>query len=348
MILLVGSTEPCSGKSAVALGLGLHLRERSVPISYFKPLATAFTSSSSGLCDEDSLFFGTTLGIAILPSLVFLDPRSVRRRLSGEDTVDYTAKLPRPDDAQSEGVLLVEAAGTPQEGALFGLTLLQLAERLPARALIVCRYRPDLVIDDLLSLQEKLGNRLMGVVLNDVPDDQMADVQSILVPFLEKRGMAILGVLPADQVLRSVSTGELARDLGADVLCCREHLGGMVESFNIGAMSVNAALKYFRRNTNKVVLTGGDRTDIQLAALETSTTCLILTGGLPPLPTTVARAEQLEIPILSVHHDTLGAVEIIKHSFSQARFREPLKVERMVRLLDRHYDFERFEALMGL
>lgn len=347
MILLVGSTEPCSGKSAVALGLGLHLRERGVPINYFKPLTTDFTTNGNGPRDEDSLFFSTSLGIATLPSLVFLDSRSVRRRLSGEDTVDYTAKLPRPDDAQVGGVLLVEAAGTPQEGALFGLTLLQLAEWLPARVLVVCRYRPDLVIDDLLSLQEKLGNRLMGVLLNDVPDEQIADVQSILVPFLEKRGMAVLGVLPADRVLRSVSVSELARDLAADVLCCREQLGGMIESFNIGAMSVNAALKYFRRNTNKVVLTGGDRTDIQLAALETSTTCLVLTGGLSPLPTTVARAEQLEVPILSVHHDTLGAAEIIKRSFSQARFREPLKVERIARLLDRHYDFERFKTLLG-
>ena len=36
----------------------------------------------------------------------------------------------------------------------------------------------------------------------------------------------------------------------------------------VGAMSVESALSYFRRKPNKAVITGGDRADIQLAALE--------------------------------------------------------------------------------
>jgi BioD-like phosphotransacetylase family protein len=39
----------------------------------------------------------------------------------------------------------------------------------------------------------------------------------------------------------------------------------------VGAMSAENALSYFRRKAHKVVITGGDRPDIQLAALETST-----------------------------------------------------------------------------
>ena len=46
------------------------------------------------------------------------------------------------------------------------------------------------------------------------------------------------------------------------------------------------------------VVTGADRTDIQLAALEASTQCLILTGLGDPLSQLIHRAEELEVPIL--------------------------------------------------
>jgi len=59
----------------------------------------------------------------------------------------------------------------------------------------------------------------------------------------------------------------------------------------VGAMNVDSALAHFRRQPNKAVITGGDRPDIQLAALETSTRCLILTGNLPPNPLIIGRAK---------------------------------------------------------
>ena len=65
----------------------------------------------------------------------------------------------------------------------------------------------------------------------------------------------------------------------------------------VGAMTADAALSRFRRSSNKAVITGGDRTDIQLAALETSTTCLILTGNLRPSPLVIKQAEEFGIAV---------------------------------------------------
>ena len=58
----------------------------------------------------------------------------------------------------------------------------------------------------------------------------------------------------------------------------------LIENFSIGAMNVEQALTYFRRIPRKAVITGGDRADIQLAALETDTVALVLTGNLFPAP----------------------------------------------------------------
>jgi len=95
------------------------------------------------------------------------------------------------------------------------------------------------------------------------------------------------------------------------------------------------------------VVTGGDRVEIQQAALETSTQCLILTGQLPPPPFILNRAEELEIPILSVDLDTLTTVEIIDRTFGQVRVHEPIKIECIRSLMNQHFDIERLLSQLG-
>ena len=96
------------------------------------------------------------------------------------------------------------------------------------------------------------------------------------------------------------------------------------------------------------VVTGGDRADIQLAALETSTQCLILTGHLAPQPFIVSRAEDLEIPILSVDLDTLTTVEIIDRAFGQVRLQETIKINCARELFGNHCEVDRLISLLGL
>ena len=72
------------------------------------------------------------------------------------------------------------------------------------------------------------------------------------------------------------SVGELAKHLGGEIVNCPERSEELVENLMLGALSVDSGLDYFRRKTNKAVIARGDRPDLQMAALETSTKCLIL------------------------------------------------------------------------
>jgi BioD-like phosphotransacetylase family protein len=144
-----------------------------------------------------------------------------------------------------------------------------------------------------------------------------------------------------------VSVGELVKQLNAEVLCRSDRLDLLVESLAIGAMNVNSAVKYFRKRRNMAVVTGGDRVEIQQAALETSTQCLILTGQLPPPAFILNRAEELEIPILSVDLDTLTTVEIIDRTFGQVRVHEPIKIECIRQLMSEHFDIDRLLSQLG-
>jgi len=348
--LLIGSTKAYSGKSAIALGMALGLRGKGLTVAYGKPLGTCFSSPGAGTEDEDVRFAVETLKLSEsqMPStLVYLDEETIHKRLRGEDKTDYRQPLAQYLQGSSGDLILLEGPANLEEGSLFDLSLAQVAEAIEASVLLVARPI-DLYVDDLLSAKRRLGSRLLGVVLNDVPSDKLESVTATVRPFLEAAGIPVLGMLPRSALLRSVSVKELVHQLKADVLCRKDRLDLMVETLTIGAMNVSSALKYFRKARNMAVVTGGDRTDIQLAALESSTQCLILTGHLPPSPLVIGRAEEMEIPVLSVDLDTLTTVEIIDSTFGNVRLHEPIKVECVTQLMAEHFDLEGLMASLGL
>ncbi|RUR83303.1 phosphotransacetylase family protein [Chlorogloeopsis fritschii PCC 9212] len=350
--LLIGSTEAYSGKSATVLGLYHLLQQQGLDITYGKPLGTCLSESSGSAVEEDVQFIAASLNLPenrVAPTLLALNEVTMQKRLCGEDTTDYRQSLAQKYLQMSVGnLVLLEGPGNLEEGSLYNLSLPQVAEVIDAAVLLVTRYQSLLSIESVLSAKQRLGKRLIGFVLNDVPAEQTQIFDTTIRPFLEQQGIPVLGILPRSDLLRSVSVRELVHQLNAEVLCRSDRLDLMVESLAIGAMNVNAAVKYFRKRRNMAVVTGGDRVEIQQAALETSTQCLILTGQLPPPSFILNRAEELEIPILSVDLDTLTTVEIVDKTFGQVRVHEPIKVHCIRQLMSEHFDIKRLLNLLDL
>ncbi|MEN9230306.1 MAG: phosphotransacetylase family protein [Thermostichus sp. DG02_5_bins_236] len=354
--LLIGSTEPFSGKSAAILGLAKHLQQEGMKITYGKPIGSCMTEDCSiegG--DPDMRFVAESLRLTIAqmpPMLLQLNGDSLLAQMKqnpGESAPDHPiAPLLDFVKGSPADLVLLEGPADLYEGELFGLSLAKMAQVLQAPVLLISRYHSPLAVDSILAAHIQLGSHLAGVLLNDVPQNQLQQVKTVIQPFLEEQGIPVLGVLPSHRILRSISVGELARQLEAEVLCCSDRLDLMVEDIAVGAMNVNSALKYFRKSEHKAVITGGDRTDIQLAALETSTLCLILTGKLPLDPRIQSRAEELEVPILSVDLDTFTTINRIERMFGQIRLHEEVKVRCIQELMSSNFDFSRLYAHLGL
>ncbi|MGK7936848.1 MAG: phosphotransacetylase family protein [Xenococcaceae cyanobacterium] len=349
--LLVGSTEAYSGKSATIVGLTHQLVQKGISVAYGKPLGTCLINDSTEIEEEDIGFLTTTLGLSsnqIKPPLLYLDRDTINQRLQGKNTTDYSVALQDYLQNTQEDLVLLEGPGNLSEGSLFHLSVPEIAEVVNASILLVSRYDSLLLVSSLLAAKKFLGDRLVGVVINDIPSSEIETVSSVVKPYLEEQSIPVLGMLPQDNLLHSVSVRELSTRLDAQVLCRRDRLDLMVESLSIGAMNVNSALEYFRQRNNMAVVTGGDRTDLQLAALETSTHCLILTGHTPPQQLILSRAEDLEIPVLSVDFDTLTTVEIVDRSFGKVPIHEPIKVNCIRDLIAQYFDLDRLMNYLGL
>jgi uncharacterized protein len=342
--ILICSLEPLSGKSGTVVGLAHLLRQKGLEISYGKPVGNCPGYVDQQLVDEDVEFIRQLLELSPeqlhLP-LIYTDLDSVAKRLQGEDKQDYITILAGYLERVNSDITLLEGPGTLWEGSVFQLSMREMAKTLHTSIVLVTRYHSLLLADSLLKAKQELNNHLLGVVISDIPADHWDEVQSILKPYLEGQGVEVLGLLPASKLLRSISVREIVHLLEAKVLCRPDRLDWMVESLAIGAMNVNAALEYFRKGQNMAVITGGDRTDLQLAALETSTTCLILTGSISPDPLILSRAEDLEVPILSVNLDTLTTVEIVDQAFGKIRLQEQVKVDCIRQLMQEHFQIDR-------
>ena len=348
--LLVGSLESYSGKSATVLGIAGQLKARGVDLAYGKPLAT-HPSEIKGKTIDDPAFIASVLGLPperIYPTIASLDEAAIERQLGGGSSIDPKEALQTyvPQEGAPD-VVLLEGPGTLDEGRLFGLSLEEMAATLEAGVVLVMPFNWQNLIGRALSARKQLGDRLLGIVVNNITADYVERFDRHYAPYLEAQGIPVLGQIPRSTLLRSISVAELVKRLDATVLCRPDRLDLMVESLRIGAMNVNSALKYFRKGQNMAIVTGGDRTDIQLAALETSTQCLILTGHLSPSELIISRAEELETPILAVDLDTLTTVEIIDNSFGKVPIEEEVKVQCISELMATHFDLDRLLERMS-
>ena len=348
--LIIASVEAYSGKSATILGAAYQLQNKGLTLSYTKPVGNYFHQEDAKLVEDDVQFIAKALNLSseqVGAPLVSLSESTIAQRTKTA-TEDYSQTLKYHVASFDSDLLLIEAPPTFAEGSLFNLSTQQMAETLAAPVLLVVRYHPLLMLDQSLAAQRRLGDALLGVVINDVPASAEPEMTDQIKPFLEARGLPVLGTLPESSLLHSVSVREMAEHLSAKVLCRHDRLDLMVERLTIGAMNVNSALKYFRKGQNLAVVTGGDRSDLQLAALETSAHCLILTGQVPPQDFILSRAETLEIPILAVEYDTLTTVQIAERTFQQVRIQEPIKVRLIQELMSQHFDFDRLSDQLGL
>jgi BioD-like phosphotransacetylase family protein len=352
--IYITSLERYSGKTAICLALGKRFQADGFSVGYLKPVSFQPWRVSGKIADEDATFVKEILGLSAEPwelSPVVVTPDFLVEHLSrgGDKSLMEQVKSAVQNTSAGKDILLLEGGASLREGHSVSLPTPDVARELSSHVLVTVKYRSDIrVLDDTLSAKARLGDLLNGVMINRVPNEAVDFIQNLAIPFLEKRGIPVLGFLPEKRTLAALTVTELIDVLQAKVLTERTRLDAKVETLTVGAMTADVALRRFREYTNKAVITGGDRTDIQLAALETSTTCLILTGNLQPSPLIVKQAEDFGVAVLLVRDNTMETVEAIEQIFGKTRLGQPDKLAEFETLVAENLDFERLYEGLGL
>ncbi len=302
---------PGSGKTMVALGLALKFQQEGKKVSYFKPVGVPLRAN--GQDDEDAVLMKEILRMEN-PIGDIVPCRAGQSYLSGGKKQESADAIVRSYQrvAQGADVVIVDGAVKPYIYNSWGLDDVSLARRIGAKVLITIKIENDFSVDQTLFLNEYLLAKnvpLVGNLFNNIPWPMVSKTKGIFAPILEDRGFRTLGVIPRRPEIAAPTVEEFYKELGGEVLAGHDRMNLLVEDIMVGAMTLEGAIRYLRRSTDKAVVLGGDRADLALAALETSTSVLILTGGLYPDVKVLARAEEKGVPVILVHYDTYTTVE---------------------------------------
>lgn len=348
--LYVCSTEARAGKTTLAVGLAKHLRKSGLSVGYMK--AVTVLGEGESLEGSDAGFAKAALGLA--EPLELLAPVQITTgELRGAAASGDAPALDQIATAYKEvssgkDVVIIEGGGNLAEGTALGVSGPEVIVALSARAVLVAGYRPDGLVGAITNAAQYLGSSLLGVVVNSVPGAQERFCTSAVSSFRSQNGATIIGLLPQVRSLMAVSVADVVQSLGGRVLCGANGLDRGVESIMIGTINHEDAKAYFERKGNKVVVTSGGRPDVQLAALATPTSCLVLTGKSEADPSVLSRAEEVGVPIIRAEGDTASALDRLQTLFDGARFRHKAKIEVAERLLGERLNIEAVLTGLGL
>lgn len=344
----VASLEELGGKSTLAISLAQLAMEEGMRVGYFKPISVDCVPSPRGeLMDEDAETMKTILGLEAGTEVCPL-------KLSGELFLEhYRNKDPsrlkesilKSYRVASAGksLMLIEGPHTLSTGSFLGCQVPRLAPLLNAELFLVLRYKNDLVVDEALHARdycEHWKTPVSGVILNRVELDKVRNAREVVKPMLEKEDLKVLGVLPEDRVLSSLTVREVYEAIGGELIAGKGGFDNPVETVLVGAMTPESAIKYFRRIRNELIVTGGDRTDIVLAALEAGASAVILTGNLRPSVKVLPRADELRVPMIVVPQDTYTILQQIQKIVGKVKPQDKTRIAAAKRLVRENADWK--------
>ena len=257
--LFITSTREYCGKTLVALGLGKKLQADGFKVGYMKTLGMFPTTMDGMVIDSDASVVYEVLGLKDAPELmspVIMTQDMIVQAYGGDDLkLDEKFVQAYKEVSKDKDVVIIEGTGLFGEGSLLGLSAHSLIEQLSASAIVIDNCKKEVFADDLLMAKSILGDKIIGIILNQVELPKFDYIQRRVLPFMEKNGLKVLGVLLNDPFLMSVTIRELAESLGGEIICCKHKQDELVERFSVGAMNVEGALSYFRKIRSTVSYT---------------------------------------------------------------------------------------------
>ncbi|MHA1771722.1 MAG: DRTGG domain-containing protein [Candidatus Thorarchaeota archaeon] len=309
-----------TGKTLVALALAARLRAAGKTVSYFKPVGEKSyeLSDAEHAVDEDAALMKDYLSME--QSLDAICP-VVRTRVSPDEFLrvghdDLLIRIKEGYDEVSKNVDFVLIEGTANAWDLLHVDLSspQLAKEFEAMVLCLVDFRDIDAIDDALLFRDffrQHGIDILHIILNMVPPMLISSANTTIASVLEQFEMDYVGAVVQHKELFSPSIRDILQAVEGTMILGEDKLDVLITDFMVGNMAPENALGWFRRATDKAVITSGDRADVCLAALETDTNLLILTGSLGPDVRTLARARETDTAIMVTDKDTFTTSQLV-------------------------------------
>ena len=338
-VIYVTSDKSRAGKTAVSVGLSQSLKDSGSSFCLIKP----FVIRDHGHFSQDEI--------------------NVLKKMNGravDEELNWPLILTSNSDQYEKMVaeaskIVSEYANGSEFSILEGLSGLsgdsgeisrRFVQELNAKVVVVIGQGFELALETSIEASKLYGDKLFGVIINGVTKYKLRELKQSVVPSIEDEGIQVLGVIPEERVLLGTTVRQIADHISGQIVNAEEKKDNFVDNYLIGGMVLDWGVFYFQRHRNKAVIVRGDRPDIQMAALKTETSCLILTGGVDPIQYVGYEASEEEVPIIKVSTGTLETTNALETLLNESMFDHPVKYEHFNNLLVKHCDPARLGQLL--
>ena len=341
---VMASMRRSAGKTSVIVGLAAALNKK---MAYIKPFGERMLYRKKRLWDYDSALITNLFGLKEDPvdMSIGFDHSKLRYMYDQEGTEKKLLETIASIGKDKE-ILFIEGGRDLSYGISVYLDTLSLAKYSGSGLVMVISGEEDTILDDVLFLKKHVdfaGVDLSGIIVNKVQN--LEDFQNTHLPSIQKLGVRVLGVIPYQSDLTYFSVYYLADRLFAKVITGEGGLKKVIKNIVIGAWSANIFLQnpLFKKE-NKLVITGGDRTDMILAALEGDTSGIILTNNILPPSNIISKASEKNIPLLMVFSDTYQTAKQIESLEPLLTREDSEKVDLLKELVQKHVQMNEFKG----
>jgi len=335
--LIFASLRANAGKTSLIVGLAEHLGR---PVGYMKPFGDRLLYSKKRLWDYDAALMSNLYAIDRNPENMSIgfDHAKIRYMYTGDSLRVQLEKMAEIMGRDTD-MLLIECGKSISYGCGVHLDPLSIARALKTPLVIVASGSDEDILDDILFLRRQVdlsGVEIAGFIINGV--NAIDSFKELYLPEIEKE-VKVLGIVPHSVELGYYNLRFLADRLFAKVLTCERNLGRVVKHIFIGAMAGDTALqKPFFRKSDKLIITGGDRTDMILAAIESDSAGILLTNNILPPANILARVEESGIPMLLANTETNEAARRIAGLQPLLTLDDRPRIELLRDLVSKHID----------
>jgi BioD-like phosphotransacetylase family protein len=304
--IVVASTREEAGKTSIIIGLAKTLSGKK--IGYMKPFGDRLLYQKKRLWDYDAALIANIIGLDDRPEDISLGfAHSKLRFMYDEETTKEKINELVDQVCENKDIIFIEGSKNLSFGLSVYLDPLTIARNTQAKLLLILSGDEDEIVDDITFLKKFVKAddvELIGVIINGIKD--IKEFKNIHLKDFQDLGVKVLGILPYKEEMTYYSMEYLYQTLMAKIIAGEGGLQKKVKNIFVGALSASLVVNLpLWRSENKLIITGGDRTDMIIAALESDTSGIILTNNIiPDDPIITSKANSANIPLLSVPKDT--------------------------------------------
>ena len=373
--LFVAATRQNDGKTTTALGLFAALKKRLGRIGYIKPVGQRFVEHEGKQIDEDAMLIEDSYNVQVPledMSPIAVEPDFTRKYIEHANNDFLVRRLQHSFDraAWEKDFVIIEGTGHAGVGSVFDLSNARVAKLLNSKVIIVTGGGIGKPIDEVAmnkALFDSEGVEVAGVILNKVLPAKREYIEDFGRRGLARLGVDLLGTIPDERLLADPELTQIAESIDGEFLHAPGDLRRRVQHVMIGAMSSGHVVDEFRPGT--LVITPGDREDIILAALSSSSLHMpphvekkgrkappppepgtvpgplvvgvILAGDMRPHESIMAMIRASDVPVIASPLESFAVASEIHSMVVKTLPGDTLKIDRIQHLIEKYVEVDR-------